>query len=626
MSETDLPYLIVGPIVRRVTAENLVLWSVTTQPPQGQLVIERADQTRQNVDVETTAASVQVGDRAWIVLLSIALNTPLKHGERLTYDWLQHQQTVLPSHLSYQPKSRPSLIFHQQLGSVLHGSCRKPHAPGDDALVGVDRLVEEAETTGAERPSMLIMTGDQVYADDVAGPMLRAIHDVCALLKLWPESWSGASINNSVELHQSSASYYRRESLLPKQDSTLYRRFFAGGHKPIFTSVYAKNHLISLSEVVAMYCLVWSSRLWPLVNLEEPAGLTAEEQQRYQHERTQLASFQSALPAVERAMAHLPVYMMFDDHDVTDDWNLSRAWEEAAYGHPFSRRIIGNALVGYALCQGWGNDPKAITPLINAHIRPCITPDPDDCAVHDGMIDATLHWSQWSYSVPSSPPVVVLDTRTQRWRSEKSAHKPSGLMDWEALTETQQLLLGHAAVLMVSPAPIFGVKVIEVVQRVFTWLGLALMVDAENWMAHRGAAQVMLNIFQHARTPKSFTVLSGDVHYSFVYDVRIRHSKSSPKITQVTASGLKNAFPEPLIGRFDRLNHFLYGRGSPLNLLTKRRRMRIRPRHPSSGKRYELHNQHALGVVKLNEQGEPTYIGLYHPDQSQTVFVSTIDD
>ncbi len=37
--------------------------------------------------------------------------------------------------------------------------------------------------------------------------------------------------------------------------------------------------------------------------------------------------------------------MIFDDHDITDDWNLSARWELTAYGHPFSRRIIGNALL-----------------------------------------------------------------------------------------------------------------------------------------------------------------------------------------------------------------------------------------------------------------------------------------
>ena len=40
-----------------------------------------------------------------------------------------------------------------------------------------------------------------------------------------------------------------------------------------------------------------------------------------------------------------------------------------------------------------------------------------------------------------SPPLIVLDTRTRRWRSERRLEHPSGLMDWEALCDFQQALL-----------------------------------------------------------------------------------------------------------------------------------------------------------------------------------------
>ncbi len=57
-------------------------------------------------------------------------------------------------------------------------------------------------------------------------------------------------------------------------------------------------------------------------------------------------------------------------------------------------------------------------------------------------------------------------------------------MDWEALTELQQSLLNEPAVIIVSAAPMFGVKFIETLQRGMTWLGQPLLIDAENWMAH----------------------------------------------------------------------------------------------------------------------------------------------
>jgi hypothetical protein len=54
-------------------------------------------------------------------------------------------------------------------------------------------------------------------------------------------------------------------------------------------------------------------------------------------------------------------------------------------------------------------------------------------------------------------------------------------------------LINHESVVLVSPAPVFGVKLIEVVQKLFTMAGKPLLVDAENWMAHRGTANVILN-------------------------------------------------------------------------------------------------------------------------------------
>src|SRR5699024_1306088 len=137
--------------------------------------------------------------------------------------------------------------------------------------------------------------------------------------------------------------------------------------------------------------------------------------------------------------------------------------------------------------------------------------------------------------------------------------RPSGLMDWEALSEMQQDLMDRNSVVLVSPTPIFGVKLIENIQRVFIWLGKPLMVDAENWMAHRGAAYVLLNIFRHKKTPAHFTVLSGDVHYSFVYDVALRHGgPTRPHIWQIVSSGIKNEFPDQRLDWFDRLNRWLF--------------------------------------------------------------------
>src|SRR5690606_19319845 len=84
-----------------------------------------------------------------------------------------------------------------------------------------------------------------------------------------------------------------------------------------------------------------------------------------------------------------------------------------------------------------------------------------DDTSHEALIDLLLKFPDWGYNLATTPPVVVLDTRTRRWRSETSRRRPSGLMDWEALMELQQDLIGNDTVIVVSPAPMFGVKLIE---------------------------------------------------------------------------------------------------------------------------------------------------------------------
>jgi hypothetical protein len=179
-------------------------------------------------------------------------------------------------------------------------------------------------------------------------------------------------------------------------------------------------------------------------------------------------------------------------------------------------------------------------------------------------------------------------------------------MDWESLTDLQHGLRDLPAVLLVSPAPIFGVKLIETIQRIFTWCGRPLMVDAENWMAHPGSAQAILNIFRHRKTPRNFVVLSGDVHYSFVYDVELRGRMRGPDIWQICSSGVRNEFPPRLLGVLDRLNRWLYSPRSPLNWFTRRRHMRITPRRyegASQGRR--LLNGAGIGLVELDAEGVP---------------------
>ncbi len=606
-----------------------MFWLVASRPLALALVLQGGADAQPRVIPldETKCQRLPIGRDALLHLVDVTLDEPLPSDCLIEYDLRISGEGLAEQgiadwapHLLYAGRARPSFVIKSRLDRVLHGSCRKPHHPAADGLLCVDELLARELDDPTSRPAVLLMTGDQVYADDVAGPMLVAIHGLVRRLGLYGERLEGAVVADSEELFSHPATYYRREDLLPafKSNEALRERFFGGVEKPVFTTANGHNHLITLGEVMAMYLLVWSPLPWSLIEPAMPP-LDAKQAERYRSEENCLQGFRQGLPQAARALAHVPSLMIFDDHDITDDWNLSARWEETAYGHPLSRRIIGNALIAYLLCQAWGNQPERFGERLEQTQRLLETAAAGrlDCAAQDQLIDELFRLDGWGYELATDPPLVVLDTRTRRWRSERNLSRPSGLMDWEALSELQQNILDKPSVLIVSPPPMFGVKLIEVIQRIFSWAGQPLLVDAENWMAHRGAAHVMMNIFRHSRTPGNYVVLSGDVHYSFVYEVHIRSRDSGPQLWQITSSGVKNEFPRRLLDWFDRLNRWLYAPWSPLNWLTKRRQLEVVPRLPdrrNAGER--LWNGSGIGLLVLDPSGRPLEIHQLNADGS----------
>lgn len=621
-----MPQVIAGPIVRKVTSTECHIWVVTSNADSPALNLSANEVV---VSGNCQRETIRVGKYAFIHLLSFTSSEPFEDTARIGYSlsfsddaqqasWENEQRGLL-----YDGQS--SLCFHytETPETILHGSCRKPHFHSDDALAQVDVLHKNAFKKQDDFPDLLLMTGDQIYADDVAGPMLKAIHSVIDRLGLYHEALEGAVVTNTNELATHEHGYYEREQLLPQiaTNTVLSSIFFGAKKKPVFTSVNAQNHLIGSAEIIAMYLLVWSDTLWADINIDKD-GIPPKYHAIFDKEHEALNGFVKQLPQVRRALAHIPTYMIFDDHDVTDDWNLTRGWEQEVYGNPLSKRMIGNALIGYLLCQGWGNAPKKVAPLI-AKVQESM--GESGLNSHDELIDDLLDFDQWHYRLDTTPPIEVLDTRTQRWRSESNMNKPSGLMDWEALCDFQHSIIGKESVIVVSAAPIYGVKVIEAIQKVFTFFGKALTVDAENWMAHKGTANVILNIFRHYKTPPDFIILSGDVHYSFVYDVRLRFRRNSPHITQFTCSGLKNAFPDGLIKWLDRLNRVLYRSKSPLNLFTRRRNMSVKAREPSLGYG-ELFNGCAIGVLKISQKNTDVQCKALLSNGKEVEFPASKDD
>ena len=234
-------------------------------------------QQQNTITGQTQCEYVQVGTHAFITLLSFSSEEafisgcPVHyalhfHDEALQAKWQKECQALL-----YPRQQHLNFVYTKTPTTILHGSCRKPHYDGSDALAQVDNLIANSFDNEKERPDLLLMTGDQIYADDVAGPMLQAIHQVIVLLGITEEELEGAQISHSSELASHPHCFYEREQLLPQiaTNTALSSLFFGAKKKPIFTSVNAQNHLISCAEVMAMYLLVWSPLLWARIKISD---------------------------------------------------------------------------------------------------------------------------------------------------------------------------------------------------------------------------------------------------------------------------------------------------------------------------------------------------------------------
>lgn len=663
---STLPLLLAGPILRKTTATEVVLWVVTSAPLSGTTELFNAEQeTPFFTSPLGEQESIQVGTHAWVTLIHLQGEFPTNVPLQYQIETEQGSLTELAPYLVYADKrtnsdsARIEFKISTTADYILHGSCRNPHHPSKDSLVAADNKI--ATQAVVERPDMLMMSGDQIYADHVAGPTLDAIQQVIQLLGLAGESLPTDSLDSEISsseaLFSSEYHLYQRDHLLPHHNTSdsLLDKLFPKRGIPIFSSTDCENHLVTLSEFIAMYLLVWSPTLWQCINRERliendfmqgGRQLTPAEQQQWRDESIIIDDFIAGLPQVQRLFAHIPTYMIFDDHDVTDDWNLTVGWEHAVDQNQFATQVIGNGLAAYWMCQGWGNAPENFNRDFMEQTKQLFSElvsqdvdlsDPREQTVelaettetvtghleptrHKQYIDMLDRFEEWHYTINTSPKVIVLDTRTRRWRSESRMNKPSGLMDWEALTEFQHQLINQDKVVIVSAAPMFGVKFIETLQKMMTTLGKPLVIDAENWMAHPGSANTLISIFTHTKTPTNFVVLSGDVHYSFAYDIKLRYRRNSPNIYQITCSGIKNQFPAPLLKFCDVCDRLLYSPRSVLNYFTKRKRLRIEKRSPDNQTFYRLSNRSAIGELRLDSEGKPQAITTLSGDGKVTRF------
>lgn len=440
---------------------------------------------------------------------------------------------------------------------LLHGSCRKPHGGGRDMLALADNIIV-SDLHPDRRPHQLILTGDQIYSDDVALPLLGTIQATARELLSWSHeeeiSYSKGTITmNSVEVAPGSA-----------------RRYFIKTYSD-YTSEQSDGHLIFLAESYLMYLMIWSPELWPRsangdFDLDDGTSALDKRDKDNQslsatstEQRKNALEFAKTLPQVRRALANLPVAMIFDDHEVTDDWFINRNWHENVCKNSCGQRMMRNALLAYAIFQDWGNQPYNYDgDKLGHHLLDMVTwlrdegdirlnanPNALDCQLGINPLSTVCSTPRMNWHYRLAGPayqIIVLDTRT--WRTYPVTQKGEAVLIGADARRAQINAWFEAGLnlttIIVSAAPVVSVPIEEVARRALAAELGPEAADLESWDSDRVAFEGFLNELAVFHT---VVLISGDVHYAYTNHIAyFRDDTTYPpaRIVQLCSSALKN--------------------------------------------------------------------------------------
>jgi hypothetical protein len=467
-----------------------------------------------------------------------------KHNNHINH----HDVILLPTFFIQEKNNRNSL-------NVMYGSCRKLHGKGEDCLAIADKIIAASFEDLDRRPSVLYLIGDQIYADDVAGPLLGYLTKFgIQLLGREEKIWG---------------SNKKLTEIIPGE-----RQEFIEKHAK-FTSESAANHLIGLGEFAAMYLLSWNIENWPKSFPDIRHTNHKLDKKKYSVEIEELKRTLKALPSVRRVLANIPTYMIFDDHEITDDWNITQEWSQAVEKSECGQQIVSNGFLAFWAFQAWGNDPSLYNEEFIARICEYLNKNGN---VHDGDRKSfeSFFWNfhGWTFTVPTYPLTIFVDTRTQR--QYDSINGPPILINDLGLNA-----LSNAAfrenyykkgdpIIIVSPTPVFGFEQAEQLQEYLASKSNVYKWDLETWSSNEKGFVRFLTFLLTTISPGKCIFLSGDVHYGFTvianfiqlqkeYKKEENIHRMEMPIVQLTSSALKTTslskevLINEFLGRFSQL-------------------------------------------------------------------------
>jgi hypothetical protein len=320
-------------------------------------------------------------------------------------------------------------------------------------------------------------------------------------------------------------------------------------------------------------------------SLDEPPGTELKDFEEYAH----LYLLAWSDPANRWLLSTLPSAMIFDDHDVRDDWNTSARWrEEMAATDWWHDRVVAG-LASYWVYQHLGNlspDERAQDEVWKRVLAHDGTEELDLSQVLDDLaerVDQEPSSYRWSFARElGGCRLVVVDSRAARVLQEDRR----AMLDDVELAWLDDRMRGDCEHLLVGTSLPFllpeGLHHLESFSEALAggaWgrrgsrLGewLRQTGDLEHWGAFqhgfREVAQMALEVTRGRRgaAPRTVTFLSGDVHHSYVS--RVRDVAQGSAIVQAVCSPIRNPLPRKVRFATAVLS---YGVAGPLGALAAR--------------------------------------------------------
>jgi hypothetical protein len=265
-------------------------------------------------------------------------------------------------------------------------------------------------------------------------------------------------------------------------------------------------------------------------------------------------------PDVRWLMSTIPSAMIFDDHDVRDDWNTSHEWRQDMQRTDWWRERIIGGLASYWVYQHLGNLSPAELHANELFDRVRVSGADNLAALREFALHADAEadgskGTRWSFRHDyGRVRLVVIDSRCGRilagGQRSMVSEDEFAWIEQQTGGDYDHLLIGTSLPWLLARA----LHDLESWDEVLCdnkrlggfgeWLRRAA--DLEHWAAFRASfdalAELIAAIGRRADAPASICVLSGDVHHAYVSQADVGADVRS-RVYQLTCSPLNNYVP-----------------------------------------------------------------------------------